>query len=149
MPEDPSPTPLQERLRGIVAFLSSFQTPDFNFGHWTQPPSDKQGVIMLPYFSLSEVAGLFVQRAYDLGWVIRDFDWGTWMQTPEAKSLRDDLQVLTQATPEQLARLLTVYSRQDRFSEGALEAAFESGLLTRVLERAAVILNEIERPQRS
>ncbi len=104
---------------------------------------------MLPYFSLSEVAGLFVQRAYDLGWVIRDFDWGTWMQTPEAKSLRDDLQVLTQATPEQLARLLTVYSRQDRFSEGALEAAFESGLLTRVLERAAVILNEIERPQRS
>jgi hypothetical protein len=101
--------------------------------------------MILPYFSLSDVAGSFEQRAYDLGWALMDFDWGTWKQTPEAISLRDDAGALDRATPEQLARLLTVCIRQDRFCEGALEAAFQSGLLTRILELAAVILREIER----
>jgi hypothetical protein len=100
--------------------------------------------MMLPYFSLSEVAGSFEQMAYELGWVMRDFDWGTWKQTPEAISLRDDDQALSQATPDQLARLLTVCIRQDRFCEGALEGAFESELLTRILERAAAILRQLE-----
>ena len=143
-----SPEQVVEKLRGIVAFLPSFQAPDFKFGHWTEPSSDQPGVMTLPYFSLSEAAGSFEQTAYDLGWVMLDFDWGTWKQTPEAISLRDDAQVLARATPEQLSRLLTVCIRQDRFCEGALEAAFESGLLTRILERAATILRELE-PQAS
>jgi hypothetical protein len=141
-----APAQLVEKLRGIVAFLPSFQAPDFKFGHWTKPPSDRPGIMMLPYFSLSEVAGSFEQKAYDLGWIMPDFDWGAWKQTAEAISLRCDAQVLARATPEQLARLLTVCIRQDRFCEGALEGAFESGLLTRILERAAVILHEL-RPQ--
>jgi hypothetical protein len=138
------PAQLVEKLRGIVAFLPRFQAPDFKFGHWTKPPSDQPGVTILPYFSLSEVAGSFEQKAYDLGWVMRDFDWPTWKQTREAETLRDDVQALAQATPEQLARLFTVCIRQDRLCEGALEAAFKSGLLTRILERAAVILGEME-----
>src|SRR5262249_11405513 len=99
--------------------------------------------MILPYFSLSEVAWSFEQTAYDLGWVMRDFDWPTWKQTSEAQTLRDDSQALAQATPEQLARLLTVGIRQDRLCEGTLGAACESVLLTRILERAAVILREI------
>jgi Family of unknown function (DUF6508) len=136
---------LVEKLRGIVAFLPSFQAPDFKFGYWTQPSSDEPGVVRLPYFSLGEAAWSFEQKAYDLGWVMLDFDWPTWKQTPEAETLRDDVQALAQATPDQLARLITVCIRQDRFCEGALAGAFESGLLTRILERAAVILREMER----
>jgi hypothetical protein len=139
-----TPAQLVEKLRGIVAFLPSFQTPDFKFGHWTKPPSDQPGVMILPYFSLSEMAWSFEQKAYDLGWVMPDFDWGARKQTPEAISLRDDDQASAQATPDQLARLLTVCIRQDRFCEGTLEGAFESGLLTRILERAAVLLRELE-----
>ena len=140
-----SPQQLVEKLRGIVAFLPSFQSPEFKFGYWTEPQSDQPGVMILPYFSLGEVAWSFEQKAYELGWVIRDFDWPTWKQTSEAETLRDDAQALAQATAEQLARLLTVCIRQDRFCEGALESAFESGLLTRILERVAVILREMER----
>ena len=84
-PQGQSPEQLVEKLRGIVAFLPSFQSPEFKFGHWTQPPSDQPGVVMLPYFSLGEVAWSFEQKAYELGWVMRDFDWGTWKQTPEAE----------------------------------------------------------------
>jgi|SRR6476660_5462941 Family of unknown function (DUF6508) len=101
--------------------------------------------MMLPYFSLSERAWSFEQKAYDLGWAMRDFDWPTWKQTPEAETLRDDRQVLARAMSEQLARLLTVCIRQDRFCEGALEGAFNSGFLTRILERAADVLDEMER----
>lgn len=139
-----SPDQLAERLRGLATFLPSFQAPGFEFGYWTEPPSEEPGVLILPYFSLGEVASSFHQRAYDLGWVMRDFDWPAWKQTPEAETLRDDVQALAQATPEQLARLLTVCIRQERFCEGALEAAFQSGLLTRILERAEVILREME-----
>jgi len=139
-----APAQLVEKLRGIAAFLPSFQAPHFKFGQWTKPPSDQPGVMILPYFSLSEMAWSFEQKAYDLGWVMPDFDWGARKQTPEAISLRDDDQASAQATPDQLARLLTVCIRQDRFCEGTLEGAFESGLLTRILERAAVLLRELE-----
>ena len=101
------------KLRDLVAFLPSFKASDFEFGHWTEPLSDQPGVMILPYFSLSEVAWSFEQTAYHLGWVMRDFDWPTWKQTSEAETLRNDVQALEQATPEQLGRLLTVCIRRD------------------------------------
>jgi hypothetical protein len=77
-----------------------------------------------------------------MGWVERDFDWGTWMGTPEALNLRDAPASLVNATPAQLAHLLTVVIRQDRFAEGSLVASYESGLLTGILRRAAVLAGE-------
>ena len=56
--------------------------------------------------------------------------------------LRDEPGVLEDATPEQLERLLTVLIRQERFVDGALESAFESGLLVRILKRAAVLAKD-------
>src|SRR5438552_1870522 len=89
-------------------------------------------------------ADAFVQAAYDFGWVEREkFDWPKWKDTGEAKQLRDDSVALAKATPEQLAKLLTVCIRQDRFAEGTLQAAFETGLLTRILQRAKAILTDI------
>ena len=48
---------------------------------------------------LSETADAFVKEAYDLGWVEGDFDWGTWMGTPEALSLRDSPASLAKLPP--------------------------------------------------
>jgi hypothetical protein len=67
-----SPEQLIEKLRGIVAFLPSFKAPGFKFGHWTGPQTDRSGVMMLPYFSLGEVAWSFEQTACDLGWILLD-----------------------------------------------------------------------------
>jgi len=87
----------------------------------------------------------FIEATYKFGWVLwPEFDWIEWKHTPEAMQLRDGPEALSKATPEQLARLLTVLIRQDRFVESALQSAFESGLLTRILERAASILGEID-----
>ena len=49
----------------------------------------------------------------------------------------DDPAALHEATPRQIARSLTALKRQDRFVEGELAGAFESGLFGRILARVA------------
>ena len=137
------PLPLLERLRGIVPFLNAFQSPGFEFGSWITESSRDDGVAIFPYVSLSEDASAFVQAAYDFGWVLTQLHWMDWQHSEEAKNFCSDNSALAQASPEQLARLLTVCIRQDRFSEGALKSSFELGLLIRILTRAAAILHEV------
>ena len=143
MSEAAPPALLKERLAGLAAFLPEFESPDFQFGHWVEEkPTSKPGFSTFPYYCLDQRANAFVKTAYDFGWVLCDFDWGEWKGTSEAINLRDDPSGLDQATPEQLARLLTVCIRQDRFVEGGLGAAFESGLLTGIVRRAAALLED-------
>ncbi len=73
--------------------------------------------------------------AYEDGWVRRELDWGEWTATDEAKSLRDEPTVMERATVQQLANLLTVVIRQERFVDGSLLSAIESGLVQRILRR--------------
>jgi hypothetical protein len=108
-----------ERLKGIVSFL-----PDFQNGK-----------------GLDRLDG-FVQAAYQYEWVSSEVNWGEWKQTPEAEKLRDEPDVLSQASEHDLVCLLTTCIRQERFCEGALESTYESGLLTGILQRADALLNE-------
>lgn len=108
-----------ERLKGIVRFLPHFQ--------------NGRGLDRLDEF---------VQVAYQYEWVSSDVNWGEWKQTPEAQGLRDDPDVLSQASEHDLICLLTTCIRQERFCEGALELAYESGLLTGILQRAASLLSD-------
>ena len=128
---------LQKRLEGLSAFLPQFEQAGFRFGEWLAPKATEPGVVMLPYYALSQTATAFIQAAYKLGWIDGGFDWPRWTGTEEAIRLRDDERAIRQATKDQLSRLLTVLIRQDRFNEGSLGAAFESGLLVRICRRAA------------
>ena len=96
----------------------------------------------LGYYTLNETAEAFIQSAYDLGWVVDGFDWMVWAQTPEGRALHDDREALANATPDQLARLLTAVIRMDRFSDGALADSYDSGLITAILRRAAVLASQ-------
>ncbi len=133
---------LRERLEGLTAFLPRLVEPGFSFGVWAGRKESDPGVQTLPFFTLSDTASEFVQAAYDLDWVRGDFDWGRWKDTPEAIRLRDDPQAMAIATPMQLSHLLTVLIRQERFCEGSLAAAFESGLLTAICRRAAELADQ-------
>jgi len=135
--ESPS-VPLRDQLAGLAAFLPVLQAPEFEFGRWGGGEKTADGAITMPYFMPSHEAAAFVQAAYDLGWVLPDLDLPTWKGTPEAIRLRDD----PEATAEQLAQLLTVLIRQDRFVEGGLNAAFDSGLLIAILARAKVLIKD-------
>ena len=132
--EEEVPTP-KERLDALAAFLPKFEKPSFEFGRMESPPG------VMPYYTLSPLASCFVKTCYEMDWV-KPFEWAEWKDSPEAVRLRDDPSALEKATFEQLSRLLTVVIRQDRFVEGALGSTFESGLLSGILRRAAVLATD-------
>lgn len=77
----------------------------------------------------------FIETAYEDDWVRRDFDWTEWVDTPEAQHLLNDPEAVRRASKQQVAYLLTVILRQDRFADGAILGAIESGYLQRLLQR--------------
>ena len=129
---------MKDRLNALAEFLPIFETPDFEFGHFVDEPGT------FGYYSFSDDASCFIDVCYEMKWVNLSFDWGAWKESPEALQLRDDPAALGSATPNQLQNLLTVVIRQDRFVEGALASAFGSGLLVRILRRAAVLAEETQ-----
>ena len=129
---------MKDRLEALAEFLPIFETPDFEFGRFVDEPGT------FGYYSFSEDASRFIDVCYETKWVNLRFDWGAWTNSLEALRLRDDPAALESATPDQLQNLLTVVIRQDRFVEGALASAFESGLLVSILRRAGVLAEELE-----
>jgi hypothetical protein len=121
------------RLQAIAKYLPTFESLGFSFGQ------DRGGPGEMPWFEYSALAREFMQTAYDAGWVT-PFDWGEWKETEEATRLRDDPATLADASIDQLSKLLTTLLRQDRFVEGTVSSAFNSGLLIGILRRATAIL---------
>ena len=134
---------LGTRLDALASFLPVFEAPSFAFSRNCAPGEATPGHMMMYPTVLSEAAEQFVKTAYAGGWVISDFGWPSWKGTPEVLDLRDDPEFLKQATPVQLAKVLTVLIRQERFVNGALASAYDSGLLTAVLRRAEELRGEV------
>jgi hypothetical protein len=130
-------------LQGLASFLPVFQSPGFMFGHWTRPDRKPNGVLSLPAFEVSPPVTAFIDACYRFSWVRTDFDWVEWSRSDEHTALRTP-EGLEDATPDQLARLLTVAIRQDRFVEGGLARDYDTGLLLRILKRAHQLAIESE-----
>ena len=131
-----------EALQALAAFLPELRRPGFTAGEVQGGDESEPGVFRMPFVSYDRAVDSFVEAAYQHSWILRDFDWPAWAQSAEAQSLRDDEAAIGVATAEQLARLLTVCIRQDRFVDGALLAAFQSGLILRIVERAAALAGD-------
>ena len=132
---EPPAEPAAPRLDGLASLLPAFEAADSGFGEMRGGDEAGTGSFMWPSFSPSELTLRFLDVAYGDGWVRPDFDWPAWAETPEAQRLRDDRSALEEATVLDLARLLTVVIRQDRFVEGTLAEALETGLITAALRR--------------
>lgn len=132
---------LSDRLRALADLVPILEAPDADFGHWDRAPT-ADGVEHLPWFTFGPTGDAFTGAVGRGGWVIAGFDWMTWLGTEEGRALRDRPDAVAAATPDQLARLLTAIIRSDRFVEGSIAGAYESGLLTRIAHRAAALLDE-------
>lgn len=130
-------------LRALADFLPAFSQAGFSAGELVGDESGEPGVLRMPSASYAPVVSEFVRFAYDKSWV-RNFDWSAWHQSEEGQRFWSDEAAVLSATPVQLANLLTVCIRADRFSEGYLFDAFDTGLILRIVERAAVLAEEMQ-----
>ena len=130
---------LTDRLRALAEVLPVLGAHDADFGHWELPPS-RDGVQSRGWFEFGPAAEAWRAAVGRGEWIVMGFDWQTWLRGEEGRALRDDREALAAATPEQLAWLLTAIVRSDRFVEGSIAGAFESGLLAAISRRAATLL---------
>lgn len=127
-------------IRRLAQHGAAFEAPGFSFGEWVAPVVGDDGVIQLGWYSFSAEANAFIHDAYGGGCII-PFDWSTWIATPHGRALAADPHAIDGAPPGDLLRLLTTLVRSDRFSEGSLAQAFESGVLTAIIRRARDLAN--------
>jgi hypothetical protein len=135
----PHPVDLTERLQALADVLPALEAPDADFGHWELPPP-RDGIESLGWFEFGPTAEAWRTAVAAGSWVVVDFDWRTWLTGDEGRTLRDDPNAIATATPDQLAWLLTAIVRSDRFVEGSIGGAFESGLLARISRRATALI---------
>ena len=132
---------LRRRLRILADTLPILEAPTFSAGRWHPMEPLADGSVSVPWFELSD-EGEAVRRAIAESGFVSPFDWMAWAPTAEAQSLRTDRDALARATPDQLHKLLTTIVRADRFSEGTLAEALDSGLIAAMARRAAVLADD-------
>lgn len=128
-------------VSAIVAFLPELELPGFVAGTWQGGKPDADGAIQMPWFEYSPRAETLL-RAVNAAGFVYPFDWMAWLDGPEGIPLRDEPGRIERATEEELARLLTAIVRGDRFTEGNIAGAIESGVLVRIVRRLKALQDE-------
>jgi hypothetical protein len=121
-------------LANLGRWRATLEAADFDIGRWEGGQRNSEGIIQMPYFTYGEQALRVID---DMPVVV--FDWGAWMATDEARALLADHTRIADATADQLVKLCTALRRGDRFSEGTLAWAFESGLMLAIVRRAEAV----------
>ena len=134
----------RDRLRALADLAPALEATDAGFGKWVVPPP-RDGIQSLGWFELGPVGEAWRAAVGAGGWIQGGFDWGAWLATDTGRALRDDPAALAAATIDDLGHLLTAIVRSDRFTEGSINGAFESGLLARIARRAAGLLAAADR----
>jgi hypothetical protein len=129
------PDPWADRLRILAPFATAVRAPDFAFGAWQAATQLASGAWTMPYHELADDGRALIAACG--AWIQVGFDWSRWAQTDEAKRLFEDPSAVRDATPQQIAWILTLLIRAERFSEGQLDWAWRSGLFERLLDRVA------------
>ena len=132
----------KSRLKRLADFAPIFPDPNFAFGkmHPIRGKGTSTEPFEFPSNELSDAANQFVEMTYTADWVLKDFDWSEWGQSDEGQTLLTNRAALASANIGELAKLLTVIIRRDRFVEGSLSEDFENGLILAVAERAENLL---------
>jgi hypothetical protein len=139
-PDPPPPAmDLTERLRALADLVPVLEAPAADFGGWELPPQ-RDGVQSLGWFELGPTAEVWRAAVDRGGWIEPGFDWRSWLATPRGRALKEEPDAVMTAAPAELAWLLTAIVRSDRFVEGSIAGAFESGVLARIARRAAALL---------
>lgn len=114
----------------------------FDFGAWEGGDRLPDGSIQMPWYRLSDDAEALLRDFADAGW-IEPFDWPAWVQTAKGRQLMTEPAAVEDASAQELGRLLTSLVRGERFGDGTLEQAYETGILTAIACRAEALVAEL------
>ncbi len=114
-------------LLDLIPIIEQTQT----FGTETGGEINEDGSITMSYFVEEPVVLKFFDLVYNIPLII-NFDWGKWYKK-RGFSEKNDFDFDTIDIPTK-CQLLTVIVRSDRFCEGALVDAFESGIILKILK---------------
>lgn len=131
-------------LKSLAGFCDLISDPNFAAGEWICPEGANDDVIQLPDVQFTTVPQLFIAAAYNNNWLNMDFDWWDWVTSAEVARLFNDPHSLTTAGPSELSKILTVCIRRDKFTEGALLDDFKNGLILRIAQRSAAIIEQLD-----
>jgi Family of unknown function (DUF6508) len=131
-----------EGLRTVGDFAHELAAPGFRFGAWERSRQGSDGSWSMPYVTYEPRALELQRAAAAAGLITPEVDWQAWAATEEARAFRTDPSLVASATVEQLAHLVTWIYRSDRFSEGSLLEAFESGHLAAIARRARTLADD-------
>ncbi|OCC15982.1 hypothetical protein DBT_0444 [Dissulfuribacter thermophilus] len=101
------------------------------FCEWCGGDKNKEGVITFPYSVPAPIVSKFLEIVYAIP-IIINFDWGSWDEGRKIASDEGfDFNTIDLVTK---CKLITAIVRNDRFCDGALVSAFESGLILKILK---------------
>jgi hypothetical protein len=100
------------------------------FGEFMGPEEVEEGVFSFPHYKYGEIISEFIRIVYDMT-IIISFDWAHWeggrYMASEADFDFDTIDIPTKC------KIITAIVRNDRFHDGALLSAFESGVILKML----------------
>jgi hypothetical protein len=130
----PAPPPLKQRIDSVTRFLQEFEKPDFWFARWEKHNGGFQVCILHP------LAEEFLTALLRNEWVIPR-RWPEWRD--EARRIRQNPELLDDATAETITCILSAHVLADRINEGHLLKLYEEGHLQAILNRLERIGSEL------
>ena len=117
----------------LAAINDRIQSHEGSWGKVQGGEKNEDGVIEMPFWTSDPIVSDFVTFMYanDL---VMNFNWSAWDEGREWYKKDDDSKYETLDIPTAL-KLLTAVIRNDRFSDGALVGAFESGAFPKIINR--------------
>jgi len=101
-----------------------------SFGEMHMPHVKEENVFSMPFWEGNELVDRFLKLVEDIPLMIQ-FDWGSWEDGFEM--LRSENFNFDTVDIPTKCKLITLIVRKERFVEGSLKEAFDSGQMLRIL----------------
>jgi hypothetical protein len=129
-----SPPITRQKIDELLRFLPVFQEPGVKFVvEWAGGETTDDGAMTMHYPVYTEVVEEFFSLAGQSCWC--DYDY----IPKEAREMIEDKDFIQRATLEEIKTMLTFCVRGERFCDGHWGVMLETGKISRILERLAVL----------
>lgn len=123
----------KDACKNLIEINIKIQAHKGAWGMLRGSEKEADGTIQMPYWERDSLISDFVKFMYDKK-LVPDFDWGQWTKGREWY-LQAGEDKFNSLDTEMALKLLTAVMRNDRFNDGALVHAFESGDFPKIINK--------------